>query len=417
MRRPLVCCLAFAALAVSACSDAVAPTTRSAMALRPTGASLDESEGRGVFQRYVAIGTSLSMGWQSDGVIAATQETSWPAQLAAMGHRTMTQPYVEGTGCRSPLASPIFSGVRLSGEPAALDPSLLSCSAPPNNADKPVQNLAINAATTFDALYTTPENTTDAGNARLIAHVLQKGMTQVSSMVAQNPKLVSVELGGNEVLNARSGIVIPNITIVPFETWAPLYNAVLDQVQSVTREAVVVGLIDDVASFPAFRRGDEMWASRSAFAQIGVAVNSNCAGSPNLLFVPVLVPTAAATHALSCAAGGPARQDFILTPAEAGVVNALLAQMNAHIRGEAERRQLAFFALQELYGRSDVKGPFNVFAYALPNSQPYGPFISLDGVHPTAAGAQILAEAAARALDARYHHDILGESASVIAAR
>jgi hypothetical protein len=357
------------------------------------------------------------MGWQSDGVIAATQETSWPAQLAAMGHRTITQPYVEGTGCRSPLASPIFGGVRLSGEPAALDPSLLSCSAPPNDADKPVQNLAINAATTYDALYTTPENTTDAGNARLIAHVLQKGMTQVSSMVAQNPKLVSVELGGNEVLNARSGIVIPNITIVPFDTWAPLYNAVLDQVQSVTKEAVVVGLIDDVASFPAFRRGEEMWASRSAFAQIGVAVNSNCAGNPNLLFVPVLVPTAAATHALSCAAGGPTTQDFILTPAEVGAVNALLAQMNAHIRGEAERRQLAFFALQELYGRSDVKGPFNVFSYAIPNSQPYGPLISLDGVHPTAAGAQILAEAAARALDARYHHDILGESASVIAAR
>lgn len=414
MRHPLVCCLAFVAAATSACSDAL--TKPNATTLRPGSASLDESEGRGVFQRYVAIGTSLSMGWQSDGVIAATQETSWPAQLAAMAHRTITQPYVEGTGCRSPLAAPVFSGVRLSGEPAGLDPSLLSCSTGPNE-DDTVQNLAINAATTYDALYTTPENTTDAGNARLIAHVLQKGMTQVSSMVAQNPKLVSVELGGNEVLNARSGIVIPNVTIVPFEKWAPLYDAILDQVQATAKEAVIVGLIDDVGSFPAFRRGDELWAARGSFALFGVAVNANCEGNQNLLFVPVVVPTAAATHALSCAAGGPADQDFTLTPAEVGAVNALLAQMNAHILSEAQRRQFAFFALQELYGRPDVKGPFNLFAFADKNAQPYGQFISLDGVHPTAAGAEILAQAAARALDARYHHDIIGAAASVIAVR
>lgn len=424
MRRRSVFAALFGLMSVAACSDTIAPARTAHTVLSPaTKADLDESGGRGVFNRYVAIGTSLSMGWQSDGVIAATQETSWPEQLAEMAHRSITQPYIDGTGCRSPLIAPLATGLRLSGEPAGQNPATLSCS--PLRADvvEPVQNLAINAATTADALFTTPENTTDAANRQLISRVLQPGMTQVSSMVAQNPKLVSVELGGNEVLNARGGLVIPDVTVVRYTTWAPLYDQVLDQVGSVAKEAVIVGLIDDVGSFPAFRRGDEMWQQRFVFAAaFHVNVSADCAGSANLLFVPVLVPTAVGTAArfgsatLDCADLGPSTQDFVLTPDDARAVNALLAQMNAHIRGEAERRGFAYFALQELYGRSDIKGPFNPIAL-MTSAQPYGPLISLDGVHPTAAGAQVLALAAARALDERYNHDILGQAATLIASQ
>jgi hypothetical protein len=422
MRRRSVFAATLCLLSVAACADSVAPARTSHTALSPASdADVDRSGGRGVFNRYVAIGTSVSMGWQSDGVVAATQETSWPEQLAELAHRTITQPYIDGTGCRSPLIAPLATGRRLSGEGAGQDPATLSCASLRADVVLPVQNLAINAATTADALFTTPENTTDASNRQLIGRVLQPGMTQVSSMVAQNPKLVSVELGGNEVLNARSGIVIPGVTVVPFATWAPLYDQVLDQVGSVAKEAVVVGLIDDVGSFPAFRRGDEMWQTRAFFGAFHVSVSDDCAGSPNLLFVPVIVPTAVGTAAalgsytLHCAGGGPTSQDFILTPSEAGAVNALLAQMNAHIREQADRRGFAYFALQDLYGRSDIKGPFNPIAL-MTSSEPYGPFISLDGVHPTAAGARVLAEAAARALDTRYDHHILAQAAPLIAA-
>jgi len=36
------------------------------------------------------------------------------------------------------------------------------------------------------------------------------------------------------------------------------------------------------------------------------------------------------------------------------------------------------------------------------STTPYGRYISLDGIHPSAAGSTILADAAARALNARY---------------
>src|SRR6266496_4394691 len=77
---------------LSACSSD--HTTAPASVITPDNALADKSEGRGVFQRYVAIGTSISMGWQSDGVFFVTQATSWPAQLAALGGRTLSQPYI-----------------------------------------------------------------------------------------------------------------------------------------------------------------------------------------------------------------------------------------------------------------------------------------------------------------------------------
>src|SRR5438132_566977 len=89
---------AIVALAVAACSDSQPTSTT------PTQtANANQSEGRGVFQRYVAIGTSISAGVQSDGLIAASQATSWPVQLAAAAGRSLSVPFIDGTGCRSPL--------------------------------------------------------------------------------------------------------------------------------------------------------------------------------------------------------------------------------------------------------------------------------------------------------------------------
>src|SRR5512138_1937620 len=80
-------------LAIAACTDSTAPTTV------PASPSLNKSEGRGVFQRYVALGSGMSMGWQSDGVTAQSQYDSWPAQLARMAHRELDQPYLATPTC------------------------------------------------------------------------------------------------------------------------------------------------------------------------------------------------------------------------------------------------------------------------------------------------------------------------------
>jgi hypothetical protein len=219
------------------------------------GQSAFLSEGIGVFHRYAAIGTSVSMGFASDGVRAASQDQSWPAQLARMAHREMTLPLIGGTGCQAPLASPLITFKRIDGSPVALPRSSLACAANEDGVTLPTQNVAIVAATTQDALYTTPETTTDANNGPAYARVLAPGQTQISAALGQNPKIVTVELGANEVLGSRNGVAVPGVSLFPVHVWAPLYTQLVNRVAEVAKHGLLVGLIRDVATFPGFRRG------------------------------------------------------------------------------------------------------------------------------------------------------------------
>jgi lysophospholipase L1-like esterase len=126
--------------------------------------------------------------------------------------------------------------------------------------------------------------------------------------------------------------------------------------------------------------------------------------------VPVLVPAAVGNglgrraaglppFTLSCAEGPFNVQDRILNPAEAAAVNNQLVQMSDHIRAQAAARGYAFVELEVLYGIT--KPAFSVVTL-MTSGTPYGPNISLDGLHPSAAGHAIIAEAALRAIDTTY---------------
>lgn len=89
--------------------------------------------------------------------------------------------------------------------------------------------------------------------------------------------------------------------------------------------------------------------------------------------------------------------------------------MNAHIQQQAASRHFAYFALQSLYGRN-IKEGFDVVAL-MTSDQPYGRYISLDGVHPSALGAFVLASAAAHSLDDTYGLRLLQEAPALVATR
>jgi hypothetical protein len=241
-------------------------------------------------------------------------------------------------------------------------------------------------------------------------------------MEAQDPKIVSVELGANEVLGTREGAYVPGQTVVPVSFWAPAYRQVVDRVARVAKHAVLVGLIDHAISFPAFRTGAELWAARATFTPFNVTVSEDCSvapGSDNVLFVPVRVALAAGEGAararaglspavFSCAnapatgANGVVIRDYVLGPSDIAQLDAQFAEMNAIIRAEAEARGFAYFSLSALYEEANSKAPFSAITL-LTSAQPFGPLFSLDGMHPSAEGSRVLAEAAAGALAARYN--------------
>lgn len=414
-RSPLITLFVLSALA--GCRSDQVPSAP--MVASPASSEM-ASEGLGDFQRYVAIGTSVSMGVEADGVYEASQRTAWPAQLAAMAHRSLTLPLIQAPGCQSPLLAPIAADRRLSGEHAAAS---TVCAPNVDGVTLPAGNVSVSAALTSDALSKTPETAvpSDYAGGRIYARVLAPGQSQVTAMLAQHPKVVSVELGANELLKARGGLVVPGTTVVPYEVWETAYDGVIAAVkQSGAKHVVLVGLMNDVHHLPVFVTGAELWDAQPEFAQLYVHVSADCFQSTNLLVAPVVVPTAvgrgaaaAASHQpmaeLSCA-DLPGSVDYVLTPADQSVLTAQLRRMNARIQSVARENGYAYFDLDALFTMPGVRPPFSAFAVMF-SPTPFGPYLSLDGFHPSAAGQTVLAVAAARALNDTYGMGIPTEPA------
>jgi hypothetical protein len=391
--------------------------------------------GQEAFARYVAIGTSLSMGVQSDGVVYFDQQHDWTKLLAHQAFGSFSQPLAQPPGCFSPLIAPLLFNRRLSGISAS---ATQATSIPDTTCalfgtlTLPANDVAVDGANTYDALYVTPETASVEGVKRRRQYklVLPAKTTQVTAMMRQRPTLVSVELGANEALGAASGIVLPSSgyrgvaaqgTIVPNTVWQPVYDQLIDSVKKTGAKVILVG-VPSTNGLVSLRSGDELYQDAAEFQQLGVVVAPDCQGSTNSIFVPVKVTAlVAAAHVtgsaqtLSCA-DTPGAQDNILTPADVQVLDALIAGMNTHIKSVAQDNGWAYLDLAAVWAQWVARrGPFSV-ANMFNCVFPYGQYVSLDGVHPNAQGYQEMANAAADALNATYGFSIPSNAQPVVPA-
>jgi len=377
--------------------------------------------GQQAFDRYVAIGTSLSMGVQSDGVVYFSQQHDWTKLLAHQAFASFSQPLAAPPGCFSPLIAPLQFNRRLSGISASANQTT---STPDTTCATfgaitlPTNDVAISGANTYDALYVTPETASVEGVKRRRQYrlVLPPKTTQVTAIMRQAPTLVSVELGANEVLGVVSGLLFPQAgyrgaaaqgTFVPNAVWQPVYDQLIDSVKKTGAKALLVG-VPKPNGFVSLRTGDELYQDRAAFQNFGVIISSDCQGNPNSIFVPIKVTGAVGAaqatgqpQTLSCT-DQPGAQDNILTPADIQTVNAVIDGMNSHIQSVAQANGWAYLDLATVWAPwLQRRPPFSVTALLTCNN-PYGEYVSLDGVHPNAIGYQEMANAAADALNATY---------------
>jgi hypothetical protein len=391
--------LAGAALVAAACGDPTSPPSADSHAAEQLTAPR-------LFARYVALGTSNSMGVQSAGIFAAGQEAGWPARLAARVGVPFSLPIVEEPGCGPPLLAPLAADFALVGAFAALGAegdlvSAVATTCAPLRAGLtlPANNVAISGADVHDALHATVESKT-AFSARvgtLYSRVLPPGQTQVTAMLAQQPTFVSVELAANDVLPASSGLVS---AMTPYDDWARDFDEVIAAVRSTGARAVLVGLPTSSAGFPSVRRAGEFFDEWPFLRALGITVSDDCARSPNHLFLPGYVLTLLArTPTTATCTDVPGAEDYVLTPGDIAAIDERMARINAHIQARASEHGYAYFALSSLYDLP--KPPFDL-RDVLFSSTPFGANMSLDGVHPSALGQGILAEAAALAIGATY---------------
>ena len=362
---------------LASCTDSATPT------ITEPSASSNRSEGRGIFQRYVALGTGFSMGATDRRLTPASQSESWPAQLARMAHREMSQPYVTDDGCTAaPGLGPISSACALAA-----------------GGTLPAQNLSIHMARAASALAATVENAASfdygTGFAGVLRIVLPPGLTQIGAMHALEPKIVSVEYGMSELLRE---LRYPGPS--PWlEEWLQSYDAILDEVSKETN--LVVLALPPTTLPPGYVLGGlnraDLLTEFNVFIPSDPIVPNGCE-SGRSIYVPVFINSAVSTGLGWRAQGlGPfvadcTSQFFYNQVSVSGDGRDFFFYhaftMRQHIAQQAALRGYATFELNVIY-TSYVQPPFNVVSY-MSSAEPFGPYVSRDGIYPTAAGNRLL---------------------------
>jgi hypothetical protein len=326
--------------------------------------------------------------------------------------------------------------VRVSGEPTAAPFLSRMCAPNEPGVELPAATSPSSAPAPTSAL-ATPEHP-DPNYAPVYARVLAAGQSQVTAMEALNPKIVSVELGANEILGARDGAYVPGQTVVPVAFWQPRYQEVVARVAA------------HGAPRPcwwAHRRPAQLPGVPHRWRAVGGARHLRAApragerrlragpgrGEPAVRAVRVPLAAAGAQGARRgagcrrrCSAARTCRR-WIRTarpPRLRALAGGRVAQANAHAggdeRGDPGRgRPLRLRVLRAVGAVSSARCSAAVQRRATMLSPTrFGPLGSLDGCTPSAAGHAVLAGAAAHALqrDLRLRHPDRARAGAPLAA-
>jgi hypothetical protein len=376
--------------------------------------------GSASFSRFEVIGGAVASGVASDGLVSTTQATAWPALLANAADVPLRRALHRSPGCAPPLVAPLLLGRRLSGVPTTEVDS--SCAGTTEAFTPPGTSLAIGGATAWDAVNATPRTVAaaptlyDAPARGRYAATLAPTQSQVTATLVAAPTLVAVELGLAEVARAAvSGRVVAATaygepagwTFAPPALFAPAFDAVADSLEKSGARVVVLG-VPPVTQMPAFRTGSVVWDARAELATFGVNVAADCQGSTNLIHVATVVVSAAVRavaagtpQAASCA-DTPGADDGVLTAAEVVTLASAVTQMNAHLADVASAHGWAFAdGADAWHAIVTAAPPFSAHTLFTCHA-PFGRYLSLDGLHPSATGQQVIAGAVAAALNAKY---------------
>lgn len=355
-----------------------------------------------MFARYAAMGNSITAGFQSGGIAPATQRSSYAVLLATqMGHTvggTFKLPLLNDPGC-PPLLTNILTGERVGGGTST------TCGLRAAPIPTFINNVAVPGAEVIDAL----DNLDAASNANALTTFILGGRTQVDVVAGLRPTFVSVWLGSNDVLGAALARDASLATSVA--DFTTRYDELLADLDAMNVEGGVLFGVPNVTTIPHFNPGQFYFGLKQANQLPPNYTVQNCqpssaGGVGDVTFVPfsygfgVLAAQAAtgAAVTLDCTDG-----TQVLTLSELGAIGTAVAGYNAAIRNAASARQWAFVNVDSILTAEQAAGNIPLVPDLTdPTGDPFGPFFSLDGIHPSDAAHKIIANAAIAAVNARY---------------
>ena len=377
------------------------------------------SSSNGLMERYVSMGNSITAGYQSGGINDSTQRRSYAVLFAGRAGAPFFVPSLQGRGCAPPLTNNV-TGARVGGGTAS------TCDLRADERLFYVSNVAVPGATSFSP----DDNLSPFSNSNPLTTFILGGRTQIQAMQDADPTFVTAWIGNNDVLGSLTSGTNPGnpALITPDPVFQANYTTLLDAIEATGASAALIS-VADVSVIP--------YASRTAIyycltyvdparcqpplpttpdpnlaglQMLGLwTVDVNCAAPAGLA---TLVPWVKAVPMLAAAAGGtPQTMDcsvdaLVISPTELAGLQAAVAGYNAFISSQATARGMAYLdvnpPLLALVATGAIP-PFPDISTALAGgSVTFGPYFSLDGVHPSTLAHQLVADSLVSAVNAKF---------------
>ena len=363
-----------------------------------------------LFTSYVALGNSLTAGYQSGGINDSTQQQSYAALLAKSMNTRYAYASLALPGCPPPIVN-FQTQARLAGGSAS------TCALRnPASITSALNNVAVPGATSLD-----PTGVTTASSNTLSTFILG-GKTQVAKAADANPTFVSAWIGNNDVLGAAlSGLLVatPGVSagVTPVATFQTNYAAMIAGLKAIPtlKGAVLIGVLNVTAvpalfpvaalQNPAFKAGFDQFAGGTT------TILPNCLTPPGnqaLISVSILGQMNSGAHprVVGCAKNSvpttPVGDIFVVDSAEQATLATTVASYNSYIAAQAAANGWAYYDPNPLLVSLKTSGCVGTVPNLANATSPFGACMSLDGVHPTAIAHKQVAAAIIAAINAKY---------------
>ena len=360
-----------------------------------------------LFNKYVAIGNSITAGFQSGGINDLTQNESYAVILAEQMDTDFNVPLMNLPGCPPPFVN-IFTQQRLLG---LSDSDCFLRVAP---IPEFLHNVAVPGAAVVDVLTNLG---TDSDPNPLTTFFLG-GQTQLEAAAVILPTFVSVWIGNNDVLGAILDPTNPGdpALVTDPAVFAQRYGATMDSLDAFgsIQGGALIGVVQVVFA-PYLTQGRAYFQASALVPDLTVLANcldfTVIPGTTDTLWVSVPFPYGGPLFG-AAALGVPTTmdcsvQDVVSTTELLNMVGAVAAY-NQTIATEAADRGWGYLdpntLLENALQDPTAIRPFPAFNPLDPQHEtaPFGTALSRDGIHPSTSTHLGTAQALVQLINATY---------------
>jgi lysophospholipase L1-like esterase len=370
-----------------------------ALALLMAGAAF----GQATLTKYVALGDSLTAGFEAGSINATFQVNSYPALLSRQfGIASFQQPLVSPPGLPGILQlvrlvpTPVIAPTPGSGVPTNL------------NYPFPYDNMAVPGATVHDLL--TKLRSTSANDPTDLI-LRQAGFTQLQQGLSLRPTFVTLWIGNNDALGSATAGTDQLLT--PVASFEADYRAIVGAIAA-SGAKMALGNIPDVTSIPFVTTLTRFIPNPATGQPAVIGGNFIPLIGPNGPLQPgdfvLLTATAelAVGRGIPVALGGsgvPLSDSVVLNASEAANVRARVNAYNAVIQAVANERGAALVDANAVLTTAATTG-VDIGGITYTSAFLKGGIFGYDGVHPTRFGYAYIANLFIDAINQKFGNTV-----------